>query len=115
MSINIVRCTADTAGHHAAQHRHTAAQCIHHGAKLQYISPRWPVGMRPCFRAARRHGVSGAAADGDVLTNDPSIYLANGYKPIILTDCQSDGKSYVGSWMETETKITQVLTVQPQI
>ena len=25
-------------------------------------------------------------ADGDVFTNDPSIYLANGYKPINLTD-----------------------------
>lgn len=49
-------------------------------------------------------------ADGDVFTNDPSIYLANGYKPIILTDCPSDGKSYVGSWRETETEITQVWT-----
>lgn len=49
-------------------------------------------------------------ADGDVFTNDPSIYLANGYKPIILTDCPSDGKSYVGSWTETETEITQVWT-----
>lgn len=47
-------------------------------------------------------------ADGDVFTNDPSIYLANGYKPIILTDCPSDGKSYIGSWTETETEITQV-------
>ena len=53
-------------------------------------------------------------ADGDVFTNDPSIYLANGYKPIILTDCPSDGKSYVGSWTETETEITQVWTEQPQ-
>ncbi len=49
-------------------------------------------------------------ADGDVFTNDPSIYLANGYKPIILTDCPSDGKSYIGSWTETETEITQVWT-----
>ena len=47
---------------------------------------------------------------GDVFTNDPSIYLANGYKPIILTDCPSDGKSYIGSWTETETEITQVWT-----
>ena len=53
-------------------------------------------------------------ADGDVFTNDPSIYLANGYKPINLTDCPSDGKSYVGSWTETETEITQVWTEQPQ-
>ena len=53
-------------------------------------------------------------ADGDVFTNDPSIYLANGYKPIILTDCPSDGKSYVGSWTETESEITQVWTaVEP--
>lgn len=53
-------------------------------------------------------------ADGDVFTNDPSIYLANGYKPIILTDYPSDGKSYVGSWTETGTEITQVWTEQPQ-
>lgn len=53
-------------------------------------------------------------ADGDVFTNDPSIYLANGYKPIILTDCPSDGKSYVGSWTETGSEITQVWTEQPQ-
>lgn len=53
-------------------------------------------------------------ADGDVFTNDLSIYLANGYKPIILTDCPSDGKSYVGSWTETESEITQVWTEQPQ-
>ena len=53
-------------------------------------------------------------ADGDVFTNDPSIYLVNGYKPINLTDCPSDGKSYVGSWTETETEITQVWTEQPQ-
>lgn len=49
-------------------------------------------------------------ADGDVFTNDPSIYLANGYKPIILTDCPSDGKSYVGSWTETESEIKQIWT-----
>ena len=49
-------------------------------------------------------------ADGDVFTNDPSIYLANGYKPINLTDCPSDGKSYVGSWTETESEIKQIWT-----
>ena len=49
-------------------------------------------------------------ADGDVFTNDPSIYLANGYKPIILTDCPSDGKNYISSWKETETEITQTWT-----
>lgn len=53
-------------------------------------------------------------AEGDVFTNDPLIYLANGYKPIILTGCPSDGKSYVGSWTETETEIVQVWTEQPQ-
>ena len=53
-------------------------------------------------------------ADGDVFKIDPSVYLANGYKPIILTDCPSDGKSYIGSWTETETEITQVWTEQPQ-
>ena len=47
---------------------------------------------------------------GDVFTNDPSIYLANGYKPIILTEYPSDGKSYIDSWAETETKITQTWT-----
>ena len=49
-------------------------------------------------------------ADGDVFTNDPLIYLANGYKPIILTDYPSDGKSYIDSWAETETEIGQVWT-----
>ncbi len=49
-----------------------------------------------------------------IFTNNAAIYLANGYKPIILTDCPSDGKSYVGSWTETETEITQVWTEQPQ-
>ena len=52
--------------------------------------------------------------DGDVFTNDPSIYLANGYKPIILIDCPSDEKSYISSWTETETEITQVWTEQPK-
>ena len=45
-----------------------------------------------------------------VFTNNAAIYLANGYKPIILTDCPSDGKSYVSSWAETETEITQIWT-----
>ena len=53
-------------------------------------------------------------ADGDVFTNDPSIYLANGYKPIILTEYPSDGKYYTDSWTETETEITQVWTELPQ-
>ena len=53
-------------------------------------------------------------ADGDVFTNDPAIYLSNGYKPIILTECPSDRKSYIDSWTETETEITQIWTEQPQ-
>lgn len=52
--------------------------------------------------------------NGDVFTNDPSIYFANGYKPIILTEYPSDGKSYVDSWTETETEITQIWTELPQ-
>ena len=48
--------------------------------------------------------------NGDVFTNDPALLLQYGYKPIILTEYPSDGKSYVGSWTETETEITQVWT-----
>ena len=50
-----------------------------------------------------------------IFTNNAAIYLANGYKPIILTDSPSDGKSYLSSWTETETEIVQVWTEQPQI
>ena len=49
-----------------------------------------------------------------IFTNNAAIYLANGYKPIILTDCPSDGKSYIDSWAETETEITQIWTEPPQ-
>lgn len=49
-------------------------------------------------------------ADGDVFTNDPAVYLANGYKPITLTDCPNDGKNYTVAWTETETEITQTWT-----
>ena len=49
-------------------------------------------------------------ANGDVFTNDPALLLHYGYKPIILTDCPSDGKSYISSWTETETEIVQVWT-----
>ena len=52
--------------------------------------------------------------NGDVFTNDPSIYLANGYKPIITAEYPSDGKYYTDSWTETETEITQVWTELPQ-
>ena len=52
--------------------------------------------------------------NGDVFTNDPDLLLQYGYKPIILTDCPSDEKSYIGSWTETETEIAQVWTEQPQ-
>ena len=50
-----------------------------------------------------------------IFTNNAAIYLANGYKPIILTDSPSDGKSYISSWTETETEIIQIWTEQPQI
>ena len=50
-----------------------------------------------------------------IFTNNASIYLANGYKPIILTDSPSDGKRYISSWTETETEIVQVWTEQPQM
>ena len=49
-------------------------------------------------------------ADGDVFTNDPAVYLANGYKPITLRDCPNDGKNYIAAWTETETEITQTWT-----
>ena len=49
-------------------------------------------------------------ADGDVFTNDPSIYLANGYKPIITAEYPSDGKYYTDSWTETESEIKQIWT-----
>ena len=52
--------------------------------------------------------------NGDVFTNNPSIYLANGYKPIILMEYPSDGKSYIDSWTETESEITQIWIEQPQ-
>ena len=49
-----------------------------------------------------------------IFTNNAAIYLANGYKPITLTDCPDDGKSYTSSWTETETEIVQVWTELPQ-
>lgn len=49
-------------------------------------------------------------ADGDVFTNDPSIYLANGYKPIITAEYPSDGGYYTESWTETESQIKQIWT-----
>ena len=52
--------------------------------------------------------------NGDVFTNDPALLLQYGYKPIILTEYPSDGKSYINSWAETETEITQIWTEQPQ-
>ena len=53
-------------------------------------------------------------SEGDVFTTDPALLLHYGYKPIILTEYPSDGKSYIDSWTETETEITQVWTEQPQ-
>ena len=52
--------------------------------------------------------------NGDVFTNDPALLLQYGYKPIILTEYPSDGKSYIDSWIETETEITQIWTELPQ-
>ena len=52
--------------------------------------------------------------NGDVFTTDPALLLHYGYKPIILTEYPSDGKSYIDSWAETETEITQTWTEQPQ-
>ena len=48
--------------------------------------------------------------NGDVFTNDPALLLQYGYKPIIMAEYPSDEKSYVSSWTETETEITQVWT-----
>ena len=48
--------------------------------------------------------------NGDIFTNDPALLLQYGYKPIILTEYPSDGKSYVGSWTETESEIKQIWT-----
>ena len=53
-------------------------------------------------------------ADGDVFTNDPALLLHYGYKPIITAEYPSDGKSYIDSWAETETEITQIWTELPQ-
>ena len=53
-------------------------------------------------------------SEGDVFTTDPALLLRYGYKPIFLTEYPSDGKSYIDSWAETETEITQVWTEQPQ-
>ena len=53
-------------------------------------------------------------SEGDVFTNDPALLLHYGYKPIILTEYPSDGKSYIDSWTETETEITRVWTELPQ-
>ena len=49
-------------------------------------------------------------AYGDVFTNDPAVYLANGYKQIMLTDYPGDGKNYIADWTETDTEIVQTWT-----
>lgn len=49
-------------------------------------------------------------SEGDVFTTDPALLLHYGYKPIILTEYPSDGKSYIESWTETEAEITQIWT-----
>ena len=48
--------------------------------------------------------------NGDVFTNDQAFLLQYGYKPIILTDSPSDGKTYFSSWTETDTEIVQTWT-----
>ena len=45
---------------------------------------------------------------GDVFTNDPAVYLENGYKEIVTTQYPNDRKYYVTSWSETDTQIVQV-------
>ena len=52
--------------------------------------------------------------NGDVFTTDPALLLHYGYKPIIAAEYPSDGKSYIDSWAETETEITQIWTELPQ-
>ena len=52
--------------------------------------------------------------NGDALTTDPPLLLHYGYKPIITAEYPSDGKSYIDSWAETETEITQIWTELPQ-
>ena len=52
--------------------------------------------------------------NGDVFTTDPALLLQYGYKPIIMAEYPSDGKSYIDSWAETETEIIQVWTEQQQ-
>ncbi len=45
---------------------------------------------------------------GDVFTNDPAVYLENGYKEIVITQYPSDGKYYMTTWSETDTQIIQI-------
>lgn len=47
---------------------------------------------------------------GDVFTNDPAVYLENGYKEIVMTSYPQDGKYYVSTWVETNTQIVQTWT-----
>lgn len=48
--------------------------------------------------------------NGDVFTTDPALLFHYGYKPVILADSPSDGKSYISSWTETDTEIVQTWT-----
>ena len=52
--------------------------------------------------------------NGDVFTNDPALLLQYGYKPIIMAEYPSDGKSDIDSWTETDAEITQIWTELPQ-
>ena len=45
---------------------------------------------------------------GDIFTNDPAIYLENGYKEVVMTSYPQDGMYYVSTWSENDTQIVQV-------
>jgi hypothetical protein len=44
---------------------------------------------------------------GDVFTNDPEIFAANGYKPVTFCPYPEDGKYYESVWYETDEAIMQ--------
>lgn len=44
---------------------------------------------------------------GDIFTNDPQVFAANGYKPVTFCPHPGDGKYYEPSWSETDEAIVQ--------
>ena len=50
----------------------------------------------------------------DVFTNDPRVYLANGYKPVEFSDYPSDGQIYAADWIQTDDTIIQHWNEVPQ-